>query len=266
MSAVRIVKRCSFLALAFALGLAAAAPVKAAGPGSITVFAAASLKEAFTAAGPAFTQKTGTAVTFNFGGSDTLATQITQAAPADVFASANVAQMKVVVDAGLVAGDPKTFAHNRLVIIVPKANPAGITTLQSLAKPGTQLVLADPTVPVGNYARATFKKLAGSGSYPVDFAAAIEKNVVSNELDVKAVATKISLGEGEAGVVYATDVTPDLASKVTVIPFPPGASPDAIYPIAVLKNAANPAGARAFVDYILGDGQQYLKARGFISP
>lgn len=261
-----LVKRCSFIALAIGLALASALPGNAAGPGSITVYAAASLKEAFEAAGPAFTQKTGTAVVFNFGGSDTLATQITQAAPADVFASANVAQMKVVSDAGLLAGDPKTFARNRLVIIVPKANPAGVTSLMSLTKPGTKLVLAAPTVPVGNYARSTFKKLAGTGTYPADFADAIEKNVVSDELDVKAVATKIALGEGDAGVVYSTDVTPEIAPKVAVVPFPPGASPDAVYPIAVLKNAQNPSGAHAFVDYVLGDGQQFLKARGFISP
>jgi molybdate transport system substrate-binding protein len=241
-----------------------AGPVAAQG-GKITVFAAASLREAFEAAAPAFTRKTGTAVTFNFGGSDTLATQIKQGAPADVFASANEAQMKALGDAGMLAGAPKTFARNRLVMIVPKANPAKITALAGLAKAGTKVVLGAPTVPVGSYARDTFKKLSGNG-FPADFAAAVEKNVVSNELDVKAVATKIALGEGDAGIVYSTDVTPDFASKVDVVALPTGASPDAVYPIAVVKGAPNASGAQSFVDFVLSDGQAYLKARGFIAP
>jgi molybdate transport system substrate-binding protein len=202
---------------------------------------------------------------FSFGGSDMLATQIKQGAPVDVFASANEAQMKVVAGAGLVTGQPKTFARNRLVLIVPKSNAAKVTALAGLAKPGTKVVLAAATVPVGGYARDTFKKLSGNG-YPADFAAAVERNVVSNELDVKAVATKIALDEGDAGVVYSTDVTPDLAAKVNVIPFPVGLSPDLIYPIAAVKGAPNPSGAQAFVDFVLSEGQSFLRARGFVAP
>jgi molybdate transport system substrate-binding protein len=249
---------------AFALAVACV-PSIAQTPDKITVFAAASLTEAFNAAGPAFTKKTGTAVTFNYGGSDTLATQIKQGAPADVFASANLTQMKVVADAGL-AGTPKTFAKNRLVLVTPKGDSA-VTSVADLAKAGVKVVLAAPTVPVGGYARSTFGKMAGHESYPPDFVAAIEKNVVSNELDVKAVVTKISLGEGDAGVVYSTDVTPSVASKLNVTPFPAAYAPDIEYPIATLKNAPDPKGAQAFVDYILSpDGQAFLKARGFISP
>ena len=233
--------------------------------GKITIYAAASLRESFEAAAPAFTRKTGTTVSFNFGGSDALATQIRQGAPADVFASANEAQMKVVVDAGFVAGGPRPFARNRLVLIVPKANPGKVTALSALARAGTKVVLAAPTVPVGAYARDTFKKLSGNG-LPAGFAAAVEQNVVSNELDVKAVATKIALGEGDAGVVYSTDVTSDLAAKVDVIPFPSGASPDVIYPIAVVKGAPNASGAQQFVDFVLADGQAFLRQRGFIAP
>jgi molybdate transport system substrate-binding protein len=260
-----LAKRPRFLALTFALVVAGAVPGAGADPGKITVFAAASLREAFEAAAPAFTKKTGTTITFNFGGSDTLATQIKQGAPADVFASANEAQMKVVADAGLITGQAKTFARNRLVVIVPKSNPAKVTSLAGLANPGTKVVLAAATVPVGKYAREAFKKASGNG-YPADFAAAVEKNVVSNELDVKAVATKIALGEGDVGVVYATDVTAQLASKVDTILFPSGVSPEAIYPIAVLKSAQNPSGAQAFVDYVLSDGQSFLRVRGFIAP
>jgi molybdate transport system substrate-binding protein len=258
------VKRLPFLLLTLALVGAGALP-SSADPGKITVFAAASLREAFEAAAPAFTKKTGTTVAFNFGGSDTLATQIKQGAPADVFASANEAQMRVVADAGLLAGQAKTFARNRLVIIVPKSNPAKINSLAGLANPGTKVVLAAPTVPVGKYAREAFRKVSGNG-YPADFGGAVEKNVVSNELDVKAVATKIALGEGDAGVVYATDVTPQLASKVNTIPFPSGASPEVIYPIAVLKSAQNAGGAQAFMDFVLSDGQSFLRACGFIAP
>ena len=233
----------------------------------ISVFAAASLTEAFNAAGPAFTNETGVEVTFNYGGSDTLATQIKQGAPADVFASANLAQMKVVSDAGRVADRPRTFAKNRLVLIAPKSDALKVTSPLELAKTGVKVVLAAATVPVGGYARATFGKLSGQNGYPADFPAIVEKNVVSNELDVKAVVTKIALGEGDAGVVYSTDVTPSVAAKLNVYPFPPAVAPDIEYPIAALKNASNPRGARAFVDYITSpEGQTFLRARGFISP
>jgi molybdate transport system substrate-binding protein len=259
-------KRLSFTAGALALTVFAPLAGTAADNPKIVVFAAASLHEAFEAAAPAFTQKTGTAVTFNFGGSDTLAAQIAQGAPADVFASANLAQMKKVTDAGLTADQPSIFARNRLVIIVPKANPGKVKDALDLARPGVKVVLAAATVPVGGYARTAFTGMNGKNGAPADFAAAVEKNVVSNELDVKAVATKISLGEGDAGVVYSTDVTPAVAANVTVLAFPPGAAPDATYPIAVLKAAPNPSAAAAFVTFILGDGQTYLQARGFLSP
>jgi molybdate transport system substrate-binding protein len=261
--------RRSHFCFALAAVLAGAASTTPAGArqDKITVFAAASLTEAFNAAAPAFTKKTGITVTFNYGGSDTLATQIKQGAPADVFASANLGQMKIVRDAGLVAGAPKTFAKNRLVMISPKGAAMKFASPADLAKPGAKVVLAAATVPVGGYARATFGKLNGTAGYPSDYPAAVEKNVVSNELDVKAVVTKISLGEGDAGVVYSTDVTSTLAPKLDTVPFPAAVAPDIEYPLAALKNASNSKGARAFVDYIVSpEGQAFLKARGFISP
>jgi molybdate transport system substrate-binding protein len=130
-----------------------------------------------------------------------------------------------------------------------------------------KVVLAAPTVPVGSYARATFGKLSGQNGYPADFPAAVEKNVVSNELDVKAIVTKISLDEADAGVVYSTDVTPVVAPKLDVVPFPAAVNPDIEYPIAALKSAPNAKAAQAFVDFVLSpEGQAFLKARGFISP
>jgi molybdate transport system substrate-binding protein len=234
--------------------------------GNVTVFAAASLTEAFSAAAAAFSKKTGIRVTFSFGGSDTLATQIEQGAPVDVFASANLAQMKRLNDASLV-NPARTFAKNRLVMITPNASPLKLAGPADLAKSGVTTILAAARVPVGSYARATFRKLAGTPGYPADFPAAVEKNVVSNELDVKAVVTKISLDEGDAGVVYRTDVTPAVAPKLNVFPFPSSVAPDIEYPIATLKDAPDAKGARAFVEFILSpDGQAFLKARGFISP
>jgi molybdate transport system substrate-binding protein len=196
-----------------------------------------------------------------------LATQIKAGAPADVFASANLAQMKVVTDAGLAASAPATFAKNRLVAIGPKNDPVKIAGPADLARPGVKVVLAASTVPVGGYARATFGKLEGAPGYPPGFAAAVEKNVVSNELDVKAVVTKIALGEADAGVVYSTDVTPAVAAQLNEFPFPAAVAPDIQYPIVALKGAANAKGAQAFVDYITSPaGQAFLKARGFLAP
>lgn len=258
-------KRLAFVALAAAASIA---PVRAAEPGAIVVFAAASLREAFDAAAPAFTNKTGVGVSFSYGGSDTLVTQLKQGAPGDVFASANEAQMKVAVDAGLLAATPRSFARNRLVVVVPKDNPAKISELADLAKPGVRVVLAASKVPVGDYARTAFRRLNGRPGFPADFGGLVERNVVSNELDVKAVATKVALGEGDAGVVYATDATASaLAGRVKIIAFPPGTSPEAVYPIAALKSSPNPAGARAFVDFILSPpGQAFLRERGFAPP
>jgi molybdate transport system substrate-binding protein len=231
----------------------------------ITVFAAASLRESFEAAAPAFTHKTGTSVSFNFAGSDTLETQIAEGAPADVFASANKTQIQKAADAGLLAGAPRVFARNQLVIVVPKNNPDHISSATDLSRSGVHLVLAAPTVPVGAYARTTFTNLAKLPGYGAAFQAAVMSNVVSNEVDVKAVVTKVALGEADAGVCYLTDVTPSVAKNVSTIAFPAGAAPEATYPIAVVKGARNAAGAQAFIDFILSpDGQAFLRERGFI--
>jgi molybdate transport system substrate-binding protein len=245
-------------ALAFAVLSMAA--VRAADRAPVTVFAAASLHEAFDAAGPAFTNRTGYPVRFNYGGSDTLAAQILAGAPADVFASANDKQMQRV---AAQTGPAVTLAHNHLVVIVPN-NDAAVATLADLGKPGVRLVLGAPTVPAGAYARAAFTALNGVAGFGSDFAARAGANVVSEETDVKAVAAKVGLGEADAGVVYATDVTPQLAAQVRVIRFPAGTAPEARYPIAVVKSAANADGAAAFVRFITSpQGEAFLRARGF---
>jgi molybdate transport system substrate-binding protein len=233
--------------------------------GSITVYAAGSLREAFSAANPAFTAATGSVAALNFLGSDALATQILNGAPADVFASANTVQMQRVLDAGLTDGLPKVFAKNRIVLIAPQSNPGHVVALASLAKPGVQVVLAEAAEPVGRYAREAFAKMAGHG-YPNDFAKAIERNVVSNEMNEKAVAEKIALGEGDAGVVYSTDITPEIGARVRVLPFPDNVTPAILYPIVALRQARDLAAARAFVAFVLGAGRPFLEARGFLPP
>ncbi len=245
--------------------MAAGASRPAEAKGTVNVYAAGSLRESFTAANAAFTAASGSVAAMNFAGSDLLATQILSGAPADVFASANTIQMRRVIEAGLTDGPPKIFAKNRIVLIVPKANPAHVDGLASIAKPGVKVVLAEAAEPVGLYAREAFQKMAGHG-YPRDYPQTIERNVVSNEMNEKAVASKIALGEGDAGVVYSTDVIPEIASQVIVFPFPSGVTPDILYPIAALKHAQDRTAARAFVSFILGDGRRFLRALGFLLP
>lgn len=225
----------------------------------VTVFAAASLREAFDAAASAFTKRSGYAVRLSYGGSDTLAAQLQEGAPADVFASADPRQMERV--AALVE-PPRVLARNRPVAIV--ARDAPVHDLRDLAKPGTTVVLAAPAVPIGAYARAALARLDADPAYGAGFAARVAANVVSEETDVKAVATKVALGEADAGVVYATDVTPRLAPRLRVLPFPPHVAPEAVYPIAVVRHAPEGAGAHAFVAFITSpDGRAFLRARGF---
>ena len=230
----------------------------AAGGAEVVVFAAASLTEAFTELGDLLEGRSNLAVTFNFASSSDLAVQIAEGAPADVYASADALQMKVLADAGL-AVDPVDFATNRLVIITPEDNPAGLESPDDLARAGVKLVLGGPEVPAGNYARRAFEELGLAGS--------IEPNVVSNEDDVKQVVTKVRLGEADAGVCYVTDVTPEVESEVTTIEFPQEAGIEARYPVTVLSEAPNPDGARAFYDLVLSDdGREVLQRHGFGAP
>ena len=232
--------------------------------GTLTVFAAASLKEVFTAMGAQFDKQNGSKTTFNFGGSDTLATQIIQGAPADVFASANTAQMTVVANKGLIATPPTVFVRNRLVVIVPRSNPGHIYSLPDLGRPGVRLVMEAPSVPAGKYGRAAFQVMANDAAFGPDFLARIQKNTVSEETDVKAVVTKIALGEGDAGVVYVTDAR--VAPRVQTIAIPPAYNQIATYPIAVVKGSQNATLAQKFVDYVLSSaGQTALKNAGFIT-
>jgi molybdate transport system substrate-binding protein len=234
--------------------------------GSITVFAASSLTDAFNEIGAKFkSENSGVSVTFNFGGSSDLRAQLEQGAPGDVFASADTTQMSLAKTSGVVSSVGTVFAHNRLIVIVPKANPAGIATLQDLANSGVKIVLADSTVPVGKYARAFLTAASADPAYGSNYSDNVLANVVSNASNVKEVASAVQLGEADAGVVYTTDVTAALAPDVTKIAIPDSVNQLATYPIAVTTVAGAKDAAQAFIDFVLSsEGQDILASHGFI--
>ncbi len=229
----------------------------AADAAGLTVSGAASLTDAFGEIGAAFERANPDAtVTFNFGPSDGLAFQINEGAPVDVFASASPTWMDVVQDEGPGVSGRADFAKNLLVIIVPTDNPAGIEDVDDLAEDDVRLVIAAEGVPAGEYARQIFAK-AGIA----DDATA---NVVSNAEDVRTVVTAVASGDADAGVVYATDVTSDVADEVASIEIPDEINVIATYPIAVVRGSEEADLAQRFVDYVLGPGQQTLAEHGFL--
>ena len=240
----------------------AVSPTATPEPQTLTVFAAASLTEAFTEIGKSFeAANPDVTVTFNFAGSQALRTQIEEGAPADVFASASGKEMDALVTGKFVTeGLPQIFLTNKLVVILPANNPAGLAKLEELAKPGIKLVLAAEAVPVGNYARQSLDKM--SASFGADFKDKVLANVVSNEDNVKQVVAKVQLGEADAGIVYTSDAiaAPDLKT----IEIPSELNVIAKYPIAPLTKSAHAELAKAFTDYVLStEGQSVLKKWGF---
>lgn len=239
-------------------------------PTTLTVFAAASLTEAFTELAEAFErQHPEVDVQLNFAGSQQLAQQLVQDAPADVFASANQRQIAVAVAAGRVEpGAPQPFAGNHMVIVAPANNPAMVGGLADLARPGVKLVLAAATVPAGQYARQILTT-AATAADPVSpagssFLEAVLANVVSYEQNVRAVLTKVALGEADAGIVYASDVH---GSDITVIEIDEAVNVRAAYRLAPTADSAHPGLARAFARFVLStEGQQILAAHGLQPP
>lgn len=223
--------------------------------GTVTVFAAASLKGTFTELGTQFeAEHDGVTVEFSFAGSSDLVSQIQGGAPADVFASADENNMKKLTDDSLNGSKPEIFATNTLTIAVPTGNPAGITTLQDLATPGLNLVVCAPQVPCG----AATKKVAD--------AAGLSLQPVSEEQSVTDVLTKVSSAEADAGLVYVTDVK-GAGDKVEGIDFPESSAAVNKYPIATVKDSQNAELAQQFVDLVLSDdGQQVLSDAGFGKP
>lgn len=231
-------------------------------PREITVFAAASLTDAFQELA-ALMEEDSIRVRYNFAGSQQLAVQLEQGARADVFASADQRWMDYVLERQLTTGPPKVFAHNRLVAIVPRSNPGGILELQDLARRGLKLVVGAETVPVGKYFREMLHQLERLAGFPPAYGDSVLANVVSQEENVKSVVAKVQLGEADAGIVYRSDVTPRVAPSLTVLDIPEDANVVASYPVAVLRTSAHPAAAQAFVALLLSpDGRRVLSRHG----
>jgi molybdate transport system substrate-binding protein len=223
--------------------------------GTLTVFAAASLTDVFGDIGDRLmADNPDLTITFNFAGSSALATQITQGAPADVFASANQTQMTVVTDAGLVAGDPTVFTENVLEIAVPPGNPAGITGIGDFGDADLTLAVCAAAVPCGAAAETVFQ------------AAGVTAQPDTLEEDVRAALTKVELGEVDAALVYASDVQ-SAGDAVEGIEFPEAEDAVNEYPICTLAAAGNLDAAAAFLDLVQSDeGQQALEGAGFRAP
>ena len=256
MALLKAVSAASLLAILF-LGAAACGDDNASSSdpgGRLTVFAAASLTEAFTDTEASLESAyDGLEVVYSFAGSGALVTQVEQGAPADVIATADTASMQRLVDAGLVEA-PTAFARNRLQILVAPGNPHDIASLASLAHPDLTLVLADESVPAGKYAA---QALAAAG---------VTVSPVSKELDVKAAVAKVTSGEADATIVYATDVTA-AGDKADGVVIPDDENVVATYPIAIVKATGHRAAAEAFIESVAsGDAQRVLQARGFLPP
>ena len=232
--------------------------------GSLTVFAAASLTEAFgRIEADLEAANDGLDIAYNFAGSQALVTQLQEGAEADVFASANAAQMEAAVDNGSIAGEPVTFVRNRLAIVVPADNPAGIEAPADLADDGIQVVLAQPDVPVGRYARESLCLMGqDTAAYGEGFVDRVAGNVVSEEEDVRDVLARVQLGEADAGIVYVSDAAA-AGSAVRLTEIPNAQNIVASYPIALVEGGDEALGA-AFVSYVLSPaGQATLREFGF---
>ncbi|QNS08487.1 molybdate ABC transporter substrate-binding protein [Streptomyces xanthii] len=223
--------------------------------GTVNVFAAASLKESFTTLGKQFEKEhPGTHVTFNFGGSDSLAAGINSGAPADVFAAASPKTMKIVTDAEGTAAAPETFVRNQLEIATLPGNPHKVSSLKDLTGDGLKVVLCDKAVPCGAAAQKALD------------ASKLKLTPVSYEQDVKSALTKVELKEADAAVVYKTDVKA-AGDKVEGVEFPESADAVNDYPIALLEKAPNAKAAQAFIDLVRSSrGQKVLTSAGFLAP
>jgi molybdate transport system substrate-binding protein len=234
---------------------------------TLVVFAAASLADVFEDIAADFeAAHPGVDVLFSFGGSSELAAQIAEGAPADVFASANPRQMGAAQESGRIDADaPRIFARNRLTLIVPADNPAGIESLADLAQPGLTLVVASEGVPVRDYTETMLALLAEDDAFGAVYVEAFRANIASEEPNVRQVAAKVALGEADAGIVYASDVTPDLRESVLSFEIPDAVNTIAEYPIAALNDTPQPELAAAFVDAVVsGEGQATLGTWGFL--
>jgi molybdate transport system substrate-binding protein len=229
--------------------VALALPASVSGGTPITVFAAASLTEVLP--------RIDKAPRYNFAGSDQLAVQIRQGAPGDVFAAASPKYTQLLYRDGLVL-KPVAFATNKLIVLVPRSNPAGIRSVYDLRRGGVKVVMGDRTVPIGTYTRQVLDALG--------ITADVARNVVSEETDVKGIVTKVALGEADAGFVYRTDARP-VSSRTRTIALPNWAQPAIRYELAVVKASSHRAAARAFIEKVVSKrGRLLLAKAGFGLP
>jgi molybdate transport system substrate-binding protein len=247
---------------------AASAPASPTPPASVelTIYGAASLKGALDKARTAYqAANPGVTLTISTDASSALETKIEQGAPADVFLSADAANPQKLVDRGLAEGPAVAYAGNKLTVIVPADNPAGIATPADLAQPGVKIVAAGDAVPITKYTNQLVSNLALQSGYPADFARAYAANVVSKEDNVKAVVAKVELGEGDAGIVYVTDAA--ASGKVGTVDVPEAANILATYAGVVVKATPNAGAAEAFLGWLAGpDGRSILEGFGFLPP
>jgi len=234
-------------------------------PEELTVFTAASLTGAFSEIGQIYENETGIDVAFNFDGSQALRTQIENGAYADVFASANNKQMNALKGLGLMNNSTVSiFTKNKLSLIVPKENPAGISNLSDLAKPGVKIVIGTKDVPVGDYALQIISKLGNDSTYGPEYKEKVLANIISQETNVNYVVTKIALGEADVGFAYVSDVTEELSSKVDKVDIPDEYNVIAEYPMGILNESEYPAQAEEFMDLVKSEeGRAVLEKYGF---
>lgn len=228
----------------------------------LTIFAAANLTEAFTEMEQVFEEETGIEVIISFAGSQILRTQIEQGAPADVFASADLSHMEALFEQELVEKD-QPLSYNNLVLIIPKQNPANIHSLKDLGKIKNRLVVGVEDVPIGIYTRDVLDN--ASKEYGSDFKENVMKNVVSLETNVKQVVGKVALGEGDAGIVYVSDLIPSVKDKIIAIDIPEELNVTATNTIAVVRETEQPKLAKLWIDFVLSDkGQDILEKHKYI--
>ncbi|NTV27899.1 MAG: molybdate ABC transporter substrate-binding protein [Methanothrix sp.] len=261
-----MIKKYVLVALIAALFLASASHAGfAEEPEALTVFTAASLTGAFSEIGPLYEEMANTDVAFNFDGSQNLRTQIENGAYADVFASANTKQMNALKRDQLMNNSSIIiFTKNKLSLIVPKDNPARISNLTDLAKPGLKIIMGTKDVPVGDYALQIINRLGNDSAYGPDYKARVMANIISQETTVNYVVTKVALGEADVGFAYVSDVTKDLASRVDKIDIPDEYNVIGEYPIGVLKDSKYPAKSQEFINLVTSEqGKAILEKYGF---
>ncbi|MDQ2818313.1 MAG: molybdate ABC transporter substrate-binding protein [Candidatus Eremiobacteraeota bacterium] len=253
----------AYIAAALMLALSTTVSPHAGRATTLTVFAAASLHRVLPALGERFARShPGLALRYDFDGSQILEAQLENGAHADVFASADEFSMRRAVRAGLVE-TPARLAANEMVVIASRS--AGVRRIADLANAGVKIDLCGETVPCGRYSAVAMSRLAGDRQFPPEFVTRLQRNIVSREQNVEAAVAKVSLGEADAGFVYATDATGPAAGRLRVLRFSPRDRVVAAYPIAVVRNSATRDLARGFVAYVRSaDGRKMLQSFGFV--